>query len=235
MPEGVAVAGGPVVSGAVHDDPDRPPAPGPDAPKGWTWNRSERYWQPKQRGPVRWVAPGSSGVRDAPDATAEAAGGSEDYGRDPAPGWHDAEEPPKQRVDPADVPDELKADVASFAHLLAAPVLALAKTADPYCGAILADNFADILDTAMPILVRSPRVVKFFTAADSDWLLWLKLAMVLGPVAQAIAQHHVLGTVKVVRGDDGTVTILRGREAVDAHQRGEPLQPQPQPEYKYAA
>jgi hypothetical protein len=118
-----------------------------------------------------------------------------------------------RRVNFSEVPEQVKADAASFAALVGAPVLALARTVDPYCGAVLADNFAEILDASLPIICRSERVVRFFTAEDSDWLLWLKLAMALGPVAQAVAAHHVFHAVSVVRDpESGAVSIVRGKQ-----------------------
>ncbi len=219
MPEGVAVAGGgPVVSGAVHDDPGAAPAPGPDAPKGWTWNRSDRVWRPKQRGPVVWQ-PGAS---PGPPSGADAPGSADHLGKDPAPGWMSDDDGQAdelaaartaRRMNFSEVPAQVKADAASFAALVGAPLLALARTVDPYCGGILADNFAEILDASLPIICRSERVVRFFTSEDSDWLLWLKLAMTLGPVAQAIAQHHVFHTVSVVRDPEtGAVSVVRGQQ-----------------------
>lgn len=238
MPEGVAVAGGgPVVSGAVHDDPGAAPAPGPDAPKGWTWNRSDRAWRPKQRGPVVWQPGASEPGPDVPPAAA-------DLGKDPAPGWMADElggqgdelgaARAERRVKFSEVPAQVKADAASFAALVGAPVLALARTVDPYCGAVLADNFSEILDASLPIICRSERVVRFFTSEDSDWLLWLKLAMTLGPVAQAIAAHHVFHAVSVVRDpESGAVTIVRGQQ--QDGQGGDHLTPRPVDPSAYAA
>lgn len=217
MPEGVAVAGGPVLAGAVHDDPSQPPPPGPAAPKGWTWNRSERVWQPRRRGSVKWQ-PAAGNEPAAPEELASVS----ELGRDPAPGWaqpssaagRDASAAARgdgsQQLSFDDVPQQVKDDIAGFAGLVGTPILAVARSIDPYCGGALAENFENVVDKTLPLICRSERIVKYFSEDTADWLLWGKVAMALAPVGKAIAEHHILHTVEVVRDEKtGAVTIKR--------------------------
>lgn len=244
MPEGVAVAGGPVVSGAVHDNPDVAPPPGPQAPKGWAWNRTDKAWKPRLRGPVLWQDPASNPY---PDPPAQQQGGGypwfgkgrgapvspdprtfeggpdgmqqlppEQQGRDPAPGWMSPEPQGRHRkLSIEQVPKQVQDDIAGMAGLVGTPILALARSIDPYCGGALADNFEGVIDATLPLICRSEKIVKYFSEDTADWLLWGKLAMALAPVGKAIAEHHVFHTVEVVRLTDkngqptGAVEIRR--------------------------
>ena len=223
MPEGVALAGS-VVSGAVHDDPGAAPPPGPEAPKGWTWNRSERAWQPKQRGPVVWLPAGQVpaaadgkgypwwGGQEQPPGDLNADPGQP--GRDPEPGWMTQQPEPagkhRRRITQADVPKEIQDDIVGLAGLVGTPILAVLKSIDPYCGGALADAYAGVLDATLPLICRSEKIVKYFSEDTADWLLWGKLAIALAPVAKAIAEHHVFRVVEVVRDQEtGAVSIVR--------------------------
>lgn len=222
MPEGVAVAGGRVVSGAVHDNPEIPPAPGPEAPKGWTWNRNDRVWQPKQRGPVIWVPAGESPAPESgggypwfhgDQQRLEEPPAPETLGRDPAPGWMSAEQPQgkhARRLTIDQVPQQVQDDISGLAGLVGTPILAVLRSIDPYCGGALADAYADVLDATLPLICRSERIVKYFSEDTADWLLWGKLAIALGPVGKAIAEHHIFRTVEVIRDEKtGVVSIIR--------------------------
>lgn len=208
MPEGVAVAGR-KLGGAVYDDPESPPPPSADAPKGWTWNRGGRHWAPKVRGKTLW----------SPESAQEPVGPSGDTGdrpetrereaqRDPAPAWmRDGNSKPGERPE---VPQKVQDDIAGFAGLIATPILAVVKQADPYCGAALADSFEGIFDATMPLMLRSERLVKYFSEEDNDWLLWGKVAIALAPVAKAVVEHHVIRTVRVMQDEDtGEIVVLR--------------------------
>jgi hypothetical protein len=221
MPEGLLTDGG-TVTGTVRDNQDRQPDPTPDAPRGWTWDRRGKHWIPRQRGPVLWnegtdarQAPGNLRVDD-PDPAVRAGAGD---GRDPAPGWFrpgagpDSGEGGKLRIE--DVPAQVRDDMAGMAGLVGAPVLAMLQQADPYCGTILAQSYENVIDAVLPLLCRSPKVVAYFTGDKSDWLLWGKLAMALAPFARAVMEHHVVRSVRVVREDDGSVRIERGRGEPD--------------------
>lgn len=249
MPEGVAVAGQ-VTAGGVHDDPDAPPPASQHAPKGWTWDRGSKSWKPRQRGPQVWQ-PGADSHPYPPTAPGGVAaavmnqfGQQEQFPhdppagdpRDPAPSWmaEDAKEPAAAPLRLEDVPQAVKDDIAGLAGLVATPILAMLASVDPYCGGALKDAFGDVLDATLPVICRSERIVRYFTEDTADWLLWGKIALALGPVGKAVAEHHIFRTVQVSRDPaTGQVTILRASRPDGQH-----LTPQVQPEYspeQYAA
>lgn len=123
--------------------------------------------------------------------------------------------------------------MAGFAGLVGAPVLALLKQADPYCGSVLAENYEPIVDAVLPLLCRSEKIVRYFSGDQSDWLLWGKLALVLAPVGRAIVEHHVFRSVEVVRDPEtGIIQVVRrGRDSGP----GDPLLPPAARSFSYAA
>jgi len=220
VPEGVAAAGR-VTGEGVHDDPDSPPPPGPDATKGWAWNRKSRSWAPRQRGPVLWEPEPVTQARAARDAADEARAGqiaddlNRDAQRDPDPSYltGDSQGTGGGRVKFEDVPQQVKDDIAGLAGLVGTPVLAVLRSMDPYCGTVLAENFGPVVDATLPLICRSSKIVRYFTEDKADWLLWGKLAMALAPVARAVAEHHIFKTVEVVKDPKtGQVTIARGKQ-----------------------
>lgn len=239
MPEGLLTASG--VTGAVHDDADHKPEPSAEAPRDWTWNRRERKWQPRQRGPVVFRTDASGTADRVPDGSADLPGGSDSGAqRDPDPSWirdgkqHQDKPGGKSKLKFSEVPRQVKDEAASMIGLVATPILALLQTADPYCGSILAENFEPIVDATLPLILRSERVVKYFTEDDhaSDWVLWFRLAAALAPAGRAFVQHHVLRSVEVVRDEHGRPFVQPRTQ--EGH--GDGLTPQPQPEpYPYAA
>lgn len=211
MAEGVAVAGQ-RLGGAVHDDPDSPPPPSADAPKGWTWNRGGRYWAPKVRGKTLWSPGSAQEPVDPPRSTREDPVAPErEAQRDPDPPWMRPDSSSKGgKLRPEDVPQKVQDDIAGFAGLIATPILAVVKSADPYCGAALADSFESIFDATMPLMLRSETLVKYFSDEGNDWLVWGKLAVALAPVAKAVVEHHVTRTVRLLENEEtGEVVVLR--------------------------
>ncbi len=195
----------------VHDDPDNPPAPGRDAPKGWAWDRKGRRWQPRQRGPVLWTG---DGQQDDEAAAPSPDGGSQQ--RDPAPAWqqHDAPDA-RPKHDPGKVPGHVKDDLRGVIGLFGMFVLPRVEAADPHCGGALVDNYEAIAERLVPLLCRSERVVKFLTADSGGMMDWIGLAMALAPVGRAVAEHHVFRTVEVVRDEETGRKVAR---AVDLSQ-----------------
>jgi len=162
-----------------------------------------------------------------------------DSGKDPDPAWFAADKKPEARaarLSIDDIPREVVNDIAGFAGLVGAPVLAMLQAADPYCGSILAQNFEPIVDATLPLLCRSEKIVAYFTGDKSDWLLWGKLAMALAPVARAVLDHHIFRTIDVIKDPQtGQVQVVPRSKGGSA--MGDHLQPpQAQPDYsRYAA
>lgn len=233
MPEGFTMPDG-GTAGPVHNDPTHKPPPDAAAPRGYTWNRGTRAWAPKVKGQILYKAAAAEAPRDEPRA---AAAQDEPQG-DPEPGWFREDAQPQaetrggKKLSLEDVPQQVRDDIAGFAGLVGAPLLAMLQQADPYCGSALAQSFEPIVDACLPLICRSEKIVRYFTGDQSDWLLWGKLALALRPVAQAVLQHHVLKTVEVVRDvNTGQVRVVE-RKRGPGH--GDHLTP-PQPEMQYAA
>jgi hypothetical protein len=224
MAEGVST-GGTITGEGTWDNPRKAPPDDPvTAPHGWTWDRGNRRWRPRKTAGRAGNATAAPGPADQPGAG------------DPAPGWAGDGPPSPGPGDPRpafeDIPQAVKDDIAGFAGLVGAPVLALLEAADPYCGSALAQSFEPIVDACLPLMCRSEKIVKYFTSDMSDWMLWGKLAMVLAPVGRAVWEHHVTRTVHVLKDENtGRVTIVRG----PAPAEGDHLQPPAQPEFQYAA
>jgi hypothetical protein len=239
MPEGFTTPGG-GTAGPVHNDPQRKPAPDAAGPRGYTWNRQSRSWQAKVKGEVLFKPaattdlPGPGGLTSPIGAQGTRAGESQG---DPDPGWFGEDAEPqaadgKKRLSLEDVPQAVRDDIAGFAGLVGAPVLAMLQQADPYCGTILAQSFEPIVDACLPLICRSEKIVRYFSGDQSDWLLWGKLAMALAPVAKAVIAHHVTRTVEVVRDPStGQVNVVERRPGPV---QGDHLTP-PQHEPAYAA
>jgi hypothetical protein len=108
------------------------------------------------------------------------------------------------------VPKQVQDDIAGMFGLVGTPILAVLRSIDPYCGGALADVFGDVVDTTLPLICRSEKIVKYFSEDTADWLMYGKLAIALAPVGKAIAEHHVFRTVEVVRDEKtGAVSIVR--------------------------
>lgn len=217
MPEGAAV-GGRVVAGPAYDDPNSEPPPDPVlAPKGWTWDRTERHWRAKQRGPVLAPVPDAGddgaagpggagpGLQQRDDSGDEGAAGFE--GRDPDPGWSSETRPIETfRLDAAGRAD-VKALVA-LCYTVPGEVLPLA---DPYCFGPLGERetATGVIDAVTDIVCASPRAAKWAVSAGG-LMPWLKLAKALQPVAVGAFHHHVVHDVETkVDREARTVTVTK--------------------------
>lgn len=205
MAEGVAVADR-VTAGGVHDNADAPPPPGPDAPKGWTWNRKGGHWQPKERGKILWHA---SGADAAAGDGAQADDTSPAQPRDPAPAWMgDPEQDSssgggKPKPAKVEVTQKVRDDVGGILGFAGALLLPPMVRADPHCGGALAQNWGQIADACIPLISRSQTVVRWLTTDSGGLMDWLGLAVALAPVGRAVLEHHVVKTVQVVENEDG--------------------------------
>ena len=238
MAEGVAAAGGVIVGDAVFDDPKaEPPADPVKAPLGWTWDRGVHKWRPKKpRGRNRSAA---STPAETPVISHDEPGTDDRAGRDPDPAWmrgDDDKAAAGGKLKFADVPGQVKDDIAGLAGLIGMPVLAFLRTVDPYCGQALMDSYEPAVDAALPLICRSRKIISYFADDDrSDWLLWGKLAIALAPVARAVAEHHILRTVQLARDEEtGQVQVLRRAPREEAG-HGDHLTPPVMPEFTYAA
>jgi hypothetical protein len=64
------------------------------------------------------------------------------------------------------------------------------STKDETCATALSDNGDKIAAKFVPIICKSPEMVKWFTKGG-NYTAWLDLVMALFPVAQVVMAHHV--------------------------------------------
>jgi hypothetical protein len=72
----------------------------------------------------------------------------------------------------------------------------LLSTKDPVCGQALEDNGKNIAAKFVPVICKSPELVRWFTKGG-NYTAWLDLCMALWPVLTVAFSHHVSHTVKV--------------------------------------
>jgi len=85
--------------------------------------------------------------------------------------------------------DDVEGQMATVLAFLAMGI----STRDPYCGGALTEQADKIAEKLVPIICKSPSMVKWLTRSTSLKDV-LELAMVLAPVARAVADHHILHT-----------------------------------------
>lgn len=217
MPEGISVGNVTLEAESLIPEKkwtrERLPPPDASAPRGYTWSRDEKKPVPKKTGKVLF---GDDGQVDGSSSPRASVTPPSSRGEDPAPSWQSPKKKGKLKYE--DVPQNVKDDIAGLGGLVATPLLALIQQVDPYCGGALASSFESVLDATLPIICRSEKVIKYFSEDQADWLLWGKLAMSLAPVGQAVLQHHVFRSVKVVRDEHGIHVVPNDTSA-------DPLQP----------
>lgn len=148
---------------------------------------------------------------------------------DPPP----ADQPDSQYGYPEDVPfvltPGLKADakgkLALFGTLVATPL----DMVDPYCGAALSQNLDNMIDKAMPLIMRSPAAIKFLTSTSGGLMEWLAFLQACWPVITAAYAHHLARS--VIRGSDGNYYRRQGETTVAT----DPNMPPVPDSYDYSA
>lgn len=140
-------------------------------------------------------------------------------GKDKEPGARPDKQPDKQPWDPKSVPAEVRDDIGGMLGLVATVLLPPLEKADPHCGGALADSFDRIVDKAIPLVCRSERVVKWMQAEGGGFMDWIGFAIACGPVARAVAEHHIVRTVEVVEEkDEETGKVTKVAQPVDFSQ-----------------
>lgn len=154
-----------------HDRDQEPPAGAGEAPE---------WWEPGGQDDL------------APPLTYEAAAGSVPDDPDPA----------RMPSGPAPVTSEIRVtprlvkDMEGKLAFWASVGIDLWNMVDPYCAGVAADNVDTMARKAVPLMVQSPDVVRFFMRA-SGFMMWTELMMACKPVFAAMIAHHVTKSVQV--------------------------------------
>lgn len=126
----------------------------------------------------------------------EVAGMVED---DPAPAdmAEDAPKIPTIRITKR-VKDDIEGKLAMIYGMLTLTV----QLKDDVCGSALEANSEQICAKMVPIICKSPALVRWFTAG-SGYMVWFELVMVFWPVLTVVAQHHITHSVGEPTSHDG--------------------------------
>lgn len=105
---------------------------------------------------------------------------------DPEPPENDARKP----VQYVRVTKRVKDDIEGKLGMLFGFAAMGLSAKDPTCGGSLAENADTIAVKMVPIICKSPDLVRWFTKGG-DYMLWFDLAMACMPVLKVAAQHHI--------------------------------------------
>jgi hypothetical protein len=75
---------------------------------------------------------------------------------------------------------------------------------DPICGHAISDNAEHIVPKMVPIVCKSPDMVRWFTSKNAGYIVWFELMMVCWPVLQVVISHHVTHTIGKPQGSGPT-------------------------------
>jgi hypothetical protein len=88
------------------------------------------------------------------------------------------------------VTKRVRDDIEGKLAMMFAMVAMLWETKDPICATSLADNAPNISEKLVPIICKSPEMVRWFTKGG-NYTAWLDLMMVLVPFGKVVFAHHV--------------------------------------------
>jgi hypothetical protein len=93
-------------------------------------------------------------------------------------------------------------DMAGKLGLLVAPLLFTWSLADPdNCADIASEHAENIIDKLVPLLARSPAVVRFMTI-DAGWFALVALVQAVQPVAVAVYRNHLTAEAREYRSPE---------------------------------
>jgi hypothetical protein len=91
---------------------------------------------------------------------------------------------------PIRITKKLQADIEAKLMMMFGFMSVGISAKDPVCGGALSDNIDKIVPKMVPIICKSPELVKWFTKG-SGYMVWFDLAMVCWPVIQVAIAHHL--------------------------------------------
>jgi hypothetical protein len=90
---------------------------------------------------------------------------------------------------------KVRDDIEGKVGMMIMMVSMLLQAKDPICGKALEDNGPNIAQKFVPIICKSPELVRWFTKGG-NYTAWLDLVMALWPVCTVAFSHHVTHTVE---------------------------------------
>lgn len=142
------------------------------------------------RSPLKVLRDEPDGAGPAP-ASPEQAAGAEQLAADPKP-TRTKVKPTKATVDR--ISNELTVGIKAVA--------ALWTIRDQHCGPVLNEQARKIAAELAQILAENPTTAAWFEAA-TGWSTWIKIAVAVGPVADAFVSHHITRDVSRETADEG--------------------------------
>jgi len=100
----------------------------------------------------------------------------------------------KENKQPIRVTKRVRDDIEGKLAMMFAMVAMLWETKDPVCAPALADSAPAISAKLVPIICKSPEMVRWFTKGG-NYTAWLDLMMVLVPFGKVVVSHHVTHSV----------------------------------------
>lgn len=172
------------------------------------WDEKAKNWRARKKA---GRAGSPQRAADPQAASPEGPAADEVSWRDPEPAhMAQAARPPAVAWDPSKVSRETKDEIAGMLGLFYSVPADFLIAADPYCFGALNANLDATIDATVPIICRSKMAVEFVSGA-SGLILWIKLLATLKPFLVAIWQHHVTGTVALVKETDEKTGKHTGR------------------------
>jgi len=92
------------------------------------------------------------------------------------------------------VTKRVRDDIEGKLAMMFAMVAMLWETKDPVCAPALADSAPAISAKLVPIICKSPEMVRWFTKGG-NYTAWLDLMTVLVPFGKVLVSHHVTHTI----------------------------------------
>lgn len=129
-----------------------------------------------------------------------------DTPNDPEPAGQEDTRKPAIRVTKR-IRDDIEGKVAMMIMMTSM----LLQTKDPICGKALEDNGPHIAQKFVPIICKSPELVRWFTKGG-NYTAWLDLCMALWPVLTVAFSHHVSHSIETpgaAAGQNGQGPKLR--------------------------
>lgn len=101
------------------------------------------------------------------------------------------------------VTKKVEAEIQAQLEFYFVAVASLLYLKDPICGEALESQSKEVVEKLLPLIVRSPALVEWFTRSDG-MSLWVGVGTALLPVAQTVWSHHVTHSI----GESANVDFL---------------------------